>query len=61
VDPVCFVVELHVAQQHDSTQHKSSRVREVLETTNKYRPGKYIVTVIPIHRDVNNMNMPDNF
>jgi len=30
VDPVCFVIELQVAQHHDSTQHKSSRVRKVL-------------------------------
>jgi hypothetical protein len=37
VDPVCFVVELQVAQHHDSTQHKSSRVRKVLKTIHKSR------------------------
>ena len=35
VDPVCFVIELQVAQHHDSTQHKSSRVRKVLEQSTK--------------------------
>lgn len=61
MDPVCFVIELQVAQHHDSTQHKSSRVREVLETINKSSTGKYIETVIPIHREVDRRNMPHNF
>jgi hypothetical protein len=46
VDPVGLVIELQVAQHHDSTEHKRSWVRKVLETMNKPSTVTYCIETL---------------
>lgn len=46
MDPVGLVIELQVTQHHDSTEHKRSWVRKVLETMNKPSTVTYCIETL---------------